>query len=249
MAQRQRIPGPLPEHVERPVLAQLQQDMIYAAGNPERQKQLMIDATRLFADGKLSRDTVGRFIDDANKFASWDPTVQRKLQAPEVERVRQTAGQLFMDGKSQSLYGSAARDALVAKQVVDGAVIEHLSKNPNATPHELGQIATKALEGVIPTLNPNIMGTGRAANLGSKVGEASRNLQNAQPQDGKPCGSRPALRAGEGRRVQTWGPSGRRLCNVTACRWGERAARYDRDGLGGKRGGDGGLPDGELEGY
>lgn len=191
LQRRERVP----EHVERPVIAQLQQDMIYAAGNPERQKQLMIDATRLFADGKLSRDTVGHFIDDANKFASWDPTVQRKLQAPEVERVRQTAGQIFMDGKSQSLYGSAARDALVAKQVVDGAVIEHLGKNPNATPHELGQIATKALEGVIPTLNPNIMGTGRAANLGDKIGDASRNLQNAQPQDGNTPPQRPRLSA------------------------------------------------------
>lgn len=172
------------DSVERPALAQLQADMIAAAGNPVRQQQLLLDANRLFVEGRLNRDTIGRFIDDAQKFAGWDPTLQRKLQDPEVERVRQTINQMFTEKNAQSLYGSAAMDALVTKQVVDRAVLDHLMKTPNATGQELGQVATKALQAVMPTLGPNIMGGGRASDLSTKVGEANRQLQAAQPQDG-----------------------------------------------------------------
>lgn len=180
LTRRERVP----DAVERPTLAQLQSDMVMAAGNPARQQQLLVDANRLFVEGRLNRDTIGRFIDDAQKFASWDPTLQRKLQDPEVERVRQTINQMFTEKGAQSLYGSAAMDALVTKQVVDRAVLDHLARAPNATGPELGQVATKALQAVMPTLNPNVMGGGRAADLGNKVGDANRNLQAAQPQDG-----------------------------------------------------------------
>ena len=180
LTKRERVP----DAVERPVIAQLQRDMVLSAGNPAAQKQLLLDANRLFSEGKIGRETVARFIDDAQKFASWDPETMRKLQDPQVNRVRQAAAQVFMDGKSQSLYGSAALDALVAEQVIDRAVIDMLHAKPQATAAELAEAATKALQGVLPTLNPSVLGAGRAADLGAKVGEAGRNLQNRQPQDG-----------------------------------------------------------------
>lgn len=191
LTRRERVP----DAVERPVLAQLQKDMISAAGNPGRQQQLLMDANRLFSEGRLGRESMARFIDDAQKFSSWDPDTQRKLQDPQINRVRQAASQAFMDGKSQSLYGSAAVDALVTEQVIDRAVLDHLHAKPTATADELATVATKALQSVLPTLNPNVLGGGRAADLGGKLPAAAENLQRSQPQDGNTPPQAPRLTA------------------------------------------------------
>lgn len=184
--------------VERPVLAQLQKDMIEAAGNPARQQQLLMDANRLFSEGKLGRDAMLRFIDDASKFASFDPSVQRKLQDPQIVRVRQAAVQAFTEAGSQSVYGSKAIDALVTEQVIDRAVIDTLTAKPTATTEELVQVATKAMQGAINTISPNILGKGRADNLVKGASEANRNLTTAAPQDGNTPPPQPKLSAEEG---------------------------------------------------
>lgn len=191
LTRRERIP----DAVERPVLGQLQKDMIEASGNPARQHQLLMDANRLFRDGKLNRETMMRFIDDAQRLASFDPSIQRKLQDPQLVRIRQTAVQAFTEKGSQSIYGSSALDALATEQVIDRAVIDHLKEKPTATSDELAQVATKAMQGAITTLQPNILGQGRATSLGTDAAAANRNLSNQAPQDGNTPPRTPPLTA------------------------------------------------------
>lgn len=169
----------VPEEIERPIIAQLQKDMIAAAGDKASQVRIMQEANRLFSEGKLNKDTMFRIFDDAQRIGAFDPDVARKLQDPQLARVRQAGAQVFLQAGQQSLYGSAAIDALVMEQVIDRAALDLLKTKPTATGEELARAASEALQRALPTLNPNVMGAGKAEALGGMATEAQRRMNNA----------------------------------------------------------------------
>lgn len=180
----------VPDGQERPIIAQLQQDMIRAAGNPQLQQQIQLQAVKLFNENRINKDTMLRAMDDARHFWSLDPTAQKKLQDPQVERVRSAARQSFTKEDKLSPYGTAALDALAVEQVIDKAVLDHLRNNPNADGFTLGQVASKALQAVRPMASPagvetelgNVSTLGKAAaTANAKVASETGNPPKAPP--------------------------------------------------------------------
>lgn len=169
----------VPDHVEKPVLAQLQRDMIAAAGDPARAAQVLKDIVDQSSAGKLNKDTAFRLMDDAQRIASFDPTTSRKLHSPEVQKVRSTAERFYQDPNTLAISGSKALDALYAEQAINSAVLDHLKKSPGATPQELETVATKALQAVIPS-NANVpLGQGGTSKLVQDANKANTNANSA----------------------------------------------------------------------
>jgi hypothetical protein len=139
----------VPANEEAPVIAKLNEDMIQAAGNPERQRQLMLDANDAFTKHKINRDTATNFLLDAQRFATFDPTISRKLQAPELNKVKDAAKGLLVDKKNNPmgiLTGTAQVDYLNIERSINTAARKYLEAKPDATPDELAAEGTKALE-------------------------------------------------------------------------------------------------------
>lgn len=178
----------VPDSVERPIIAQLQQDIIKAAGNPTLQQQIQLQAAKLFNDNRINKDTMFRAIDDARHFWSLDPSAQKKLQDPQVERVRSAARQSFTAEDKFSPYGTAALDALAVEQVIDKAVMDHLRANPNADGFALGQVASKALQAVLPATGmPGVEKTlGNVSTLGKAAATANAKVASEPGNPPKP---------------------------------------------------------------
>lgn len=185
----------VPEVNERPVRAQLQQEMLKAAGNPLLQQQLQLQAVALGGQGKLNKETVYRLIDDSTRFWSLDPSAQKKLQDPQVTAVLRTAREGYMEKGAMSLYGSAALDALATEQVINKAVLDHLLAKPTADGYELGQVASKALASVLPTTSPNAMGTGKVNALGGQAAKANERVSSGPDNPPQPA-MKPELAVG-----------------------------------------------------
>ncbi len=192
LTKRERVP----DHIERPVLAQLESDMMRAAGNPAAMAAVVERSITLFNQGSIGRDTHMKFMDDARSWSAFDPDAQRKLQAPPIQAVRKAAEGLFTKDIAKGAVGPEALDVLYANQAMDRAMRDFLRAKPNATEQELADVATKALQGIIPSIGP-AMGTGKANDLVNKVGTAGARLQQAQPQDGNTPPAPPPLPAKE----------------------------------------------------
>lgn len=196
LTKRERVP----DHVERPILAQLESDMMRAAGNPAAMASVIERSITLFNQRSLGRDTLMKFMDDARSWSAFDPDAQRKLQAPPIQAVRKAAEGLFTKDIAKGAVGPEALDVLYANQAMDRAMRDFLRQKPNATEQELADVATKSLQGIIPSIGP-AMGTGKANDLVSKVPAASGQLQRNQPQDGNTPPALPPLPAKEAAKV------------------------------------------------
>lgn len=196
LTKRERVP----DHVERPVLAQLESDMMRAAGNPAAMASVVERSITLFNQGSIGRDTHMKFMDDARSWSSFDPDAQRKLQAPPIQAVRKAAEGMFTKDISKGAVGPEALDVLYANQAMDRAMREFLKTKPNATEQELADVATKSLQGILPSIGP-AMGTGKASELTNKVATAGGRLQQTQPQDGNTPPELPKLPAKEAAKV------------------------------------------------
>lgn len=168
--------------VEKPVVAQLTSDMVTAAGNPDRQHQLMMDISRQFRNGKLNKDTLMRLMDDAHRLASFDPGAARKLNSGSVVEVKKSIDSFYTKEGQMSTTGSQALDALYAKQSVDRAVLDALRANPSIPEVQLGEIATKALRTYLETTGAGeLMGKGSVEQMNKQAATGAARTQGTAP--------------------------------------------------------------------
>ena len=166
---------------ERPIIAQLQRDMILAAGNPQAQQQLLLEANRLFTSQKLNKETMMKFIDDSQRFASWDPSTQRKLQSDGIKRVERAVEQFFASDPLKGATGAVALDVLYVNQAIQRKLIDALKANPNLTDEQLVEQATGVLRSQMQALGATNQFSGKAEALGAKVGPAVRQTTPGGP--------------------------------------------------------------------
>jgi hypothetical protein len=192
------------EHIsadkEAPILAHLNEQMIQAAGNPAAQRQLMLDANQALSTRTLNRESVTNFLLDAQRFATFDPTITRKLQSPELNRVKEAAKGMLVDKINNPmgiLFGPAQLDYLKLEQSINAAARKHLEAHPDATPDELSEVGTKALETGARALRIGSMwgdgGIGKIDTLGQQAVKSAQTLSALRPPDPTdPAAERPA---------------------------------------------------------
>ncbi len=71
--------------------------MMRATGNPAAMVSVIELSITLFNQRSIGRDTHMKFMDDARSWSTFDPDAQRKLNSPEVEKVRRAAERLFTE--------------------------------------------------------------------------------------------------------------------------------------------------------
>lgn len=178
------------DDVERPVVAQITKDMVDAAGDPQRQMQLLMDANRAFAEKRLNKDTMMKLMDDAQRFAAFDPGQQRKLNAPQVKEVRDAVEKLFAQDPIKGATGAVALDVLYVNQTITGRLIEMLKQDPNTSEAALAAEATKVMRTQMESLGVATKMQGRAEALGGAVPKAAT---RTAPSDGQPPVQAPTI--------------------------------------------------------
>jgi hypothetical protein len=160
---------------EAPVANGFRDRIIRAAGNPEAQRDLMLDMNAAMDQKKLNRSTFNDLFVYSRDMANFDPTLLRKVNSPELQEVKAAAKGLLM-GKDANpfgqLYGKANDDYLQLVTAINDGAIEYLKKNPGASAAEVRQEALKIKDALLPSMLPNYQG-GTLEQLGKKAQTAA----------------------------------------------------------------------------